>query len=127
VGVEVTNAVTDGGELSPMLDQLKYIYEHVSDSALVEGGFATKETIDQADERGCTVYAPLKNEQKQLEQGKDPYAPKKGDSAPVANWRSRMGTEEAKQVYRLRGQTTEWVNAPCRNRGLWHYAESSIM
>jgi transposase len=119
VGVAVTNAVTDGGELPPMLDQLKDRYEHVPDSALVDGGFATKETIDQADERGCTVYAPVKNEKKQLEQGQDPYAPKRGDSAPVANWRCRMGTEEAKQLYRLRGQTAEWVNAQCRNRGLW--------
>ena len=31
-----------------------------------------------------------------------------------------MGTEEAKLIYRLRAQTAEWVNAHCRNRGLWH-------
>ena len=30
-----------------------------------------------------------------------------------------MGTEAAKTIYRLRGQTAEWVNAQCRNRGLW--------
>jgi Transposase DDE domain len=29
-----------------------------------------------------------------------------------------MGTEAAKLIYRLRGQTAEWVNAQCRNRGL---------
>jgi hypothetical protein len=27
--------------------------------------------------------------------------------------------EAAKLIYRLRGQTAEWVNAQCRNRGLW--------
>jgi transposase len=118
VGVDVTNAGTDGGELPPMLDQLKERYDKVPDSALVDGGFATKETIDESDTRGCTVYAPVKNEKKQQEQGKDPYVPKKGDSEPVANWRIRMGTEEAKQIYRLRGQTAEWINAQCRNRGL---------
>jgi hypothetical protein len=75
--------------------------------------------IEQDDSRGCTVYAPLKNEQKQQEQGKDPYARKPGDSDAVANWRNRMGTEAAKLIYRLRGQTAEWVNAQCRNRGLW--------
>jgi transposase len=119
VGVEVNNAGTDGNQLPPMLDQLEDRYEHVPDAALVDGGFATVNTIEQADARGCTVYAPLKDQKKQEEQGKDPYARKKGDSDAVADWRSRMGTEEAKQTYRLRGQTAEWVNAQCRNRGLW--------
>ena len=119
VGVEVNNAGTDGSQLAPMLDQLEQRYEQVPDEALVDGGFATIETIEQADAQGCTVYAPLKNEKKQQEQGKDPYARKPGDSDAVANWRSRMGTEAAKLIYRLRAQTAEWVNAQCRNRGLW--------
>jgi transposase len=118
-GVEVNNEGTDGNQLPTMLDQLKERYEHVPDEALVDGGFATIDTIEQSDARGCTVYAPLKNQKKQEEQGKDPYARKKGDSDAVANWRSRMGTEVAKTLYRLRGQTAEWVNAQCRNRGLW--------
>jgi transposase len=119
LGVEVNNAGTDGSQLPPMLDQLEERYEQVPEEALVDGGFATIETIEQADAQGCTVYAPLKNEKKQREQGKDPYARKPGDSAAVANWRSRMGTEAAKLIYRLRAQTAEWVNAQCRNRGLW--------
>jgi transposase len=118
-GVEVDNEGTDGHQLPTMLDQLKERYEHVPDEALVDGGFATIDTIEQSDACGCTVYAPLKNQKKQEEQGKDPYARKKGDSDAVANWRSRMGTEVAKTLYRLRGQTAEWVNAQCRNRGLW--------
>jgi transposase len=119
LGVEVTNAGTDGGQLPPMLDQLEERYEQVPDEALVDGGFVTIDAIEQADALGCTVYAPIKNEKKQAEQGKDPYARKKGDSDAVADWRSRMGTEEAKTTYKLRGQTAEWVNAQCRNRGLW--------
>ena len=70
-------------------------------------------------ERGCTVYAPIKDEEKKRAAGKDPYARKKGDSDAIAAWRSRMGTEAAKLIYRLRAQTAEWVNAQCRNRGLW--------
>ena len=30
-----------------------------------------------------------------------------------------MGEEASKELYRLRAQTAEWVNAMCRNRGLW--------
>ena len=119
VGVDVTNAGTDSDQLPPMLDQLEERYERVPDDALVDGGFATVGTINAADERSCTVYAPLKDEEKQQAEGKDPHARRKGDSDAVANWRQRMGTEAAKLIYRLRGQTAEWVNAQCRNRGLW--------
>src|SRR5512142_672845 len=48
----------------------------------------------------------------------DPHAPKPGDSAPVAEWRQRMGTEEAKCLYKDRAATAECVNALARNRGL---------
>jgi transposase len=119
VGVDVTNAGTDAEELPPMLDQLEERYDRLPQEALVDGGFATVDTIEDASERGCTVYAPLKDKEKQEAKGKDPHAPKKGDSEAVAQWRSRMGTEAAKSIYRLRCQTAEWVNAQCRNRGLW--------
>jgi transposase len=120
VGVEVTDAGNDGGQLPPMLDQLKERYERVPDEALVDGGFATTGAIDQAAERSCTVYAPVKEEEKQRAEGKDPHARKKWDSDATAAWRSRMGTETAKSIYRLRAQTAEWVNAQCRNHGLRH-------
>jgi transposase len=120
VGVEVNNAGNDGAQLPPMLDQLEERYERVPGEALVDGDFATIDAIDQATERDCTVYAPVKGEEKQRAAGKDPHARKKGDSEATAAWRSRMGTEEAKLIYRLRAQTAEWVNAQCRNRGLRH-------
>jgi hypothetical protein len=119
VGVEVVNAGTDQDQLRPMLQQLEERYDQVPEEALVDGGFAARDAIDQASQAGCTVYAPLKEEQKQLDQGKDPYAKKPGDSAAVASWRARMGTAAAKTIYRLRCQTAEWVNAMARNRGLW--------
>jgi len=119
VGVDVTNAGGDGKELPPMLDQLKERYERVPPEGLVDGGFATKEAIEYAEGQGCTVYAPIKAEEKKRAAGKDPYARQKGDSDAVAAWRSRMGTEAAKLIYRLRAQTAEWVNAQARNRGFW--------
>ena len=118
VGVDVTNRGSDSEELPPMLEQLKDRYDRVPDEALIDGGFATLETIDKADELGCTVFSPLREEKKQLSAGKNPYEPKYGDSAAVASWRERMGTAAAKAIYRLRGQTAEWVNAVSRNHGL---------
>lgn len=119
-GVEVTNAGSDGEELPPMLDQIADRYGQNPAEVLVDGGFASKGAItDAAENHGCTVYAPLKEEAKQLAAGGDPYAKKKGDSSAVAAWRARMATEAAKTIYKLRAQTAEWVNAHCRNRGLW--------
>ena len=117
VGVDVTNSGSDQDQLPPMLDQIRGRHARVPEEALVDGGFASLETIDEAAEAGCTVYAPLKDEHKQLRAGKDPYAKKKGDSVAVAAWRERMGTATAKAVYKLRAQTAEWVNAVSRNWG----------
>ncbi|MDQ5918140.1 MAG: hypothetical protein QG660_1252, partial [Pseudomonadota bacterium] len=41
----------------------------------------------------------------------DPHLAKAGDSDAVAAWRARMGTDEAKDVYKDRAATAECVNA----------------
>ena len=117
VGVDVTNAGTDQEQLPPMLDQLKERYDRVPAESLVDGGFASIESIDAASEKGNTVYAPLKEEHKQLAAGKDPYAKKTGNSVAVA-MASTDGTAVAKQVYKLRrrrpsGSTPRRVTETC--------------
>lgn len=118
VGVDVTNAGTDNEQMAPMLEQLEQRYGRPPDEILVDGGFASLDAIEQA-EKKSRVYAPPKEAEKQLQAGKDPYVPKKGDPPGVATWRQRMGTAVAQAIYRLRCQTAEWVNAICRNRGLY--------
>ena len=68
---------------------------------------------------GTTTYAPLKNEKKIQQRGADPYAPREGDTAAVVEWRKRMGSESARAIYKQRSSSAEWVNAGCRNRGLY--------
>jgi hypothetical protein len=51
-------------------------------------------------------------------QSRDPHAPLPGDSPAIAAWRERMGTEQAKDIYKQRASTAECVNAIARNRGL---------
>lgn len=117
VGVEVTNAGTDSEQMPPMLDQLEERYDRLPDQILVDGGFASLDAIDETENRGCVVYAPLKDKEKQEKAGTDPHARKKYDTDATAAWRKRMGEEASKLLYRLRSQTAEWVNALCRNRG----------
>ncbi len=119
VGVEVTNAGTDSEQMPPMLDQLEERYERIPNEMLIDGGFASLDAIEAAENRGCVVYAPVKDEEKQTKAGQDPYARKKKDSDATAAWRQRMGEAASKVLYRLRSQTAEWVNAMCRNRGFW--------
>jgi hypothetical protein len=94
LGVDATNVGNDSEQLPPMLDQLQEQYGKTPDAALVDGGFASLDAIEDAViNHQCHVYAPLKDEKKQLAQGKDPYAPKKGDSrrspSIVSGWGPR--------------------------------------
>jgi transposase len=120
VGVDMTNAVSDGGQMGPMLDEIKERHDQVPKDYLVDGGFTSRDDINYAaTEHKVTVYAPIKEQEKKQQAGKDPFAPQKGDTPPVQDWRQRMGTEGAQRLYRLRAATAEWTNAQARNRGLY--------
>jgi transposase len=119
VGVEVTNQGSDQGQLLPMLDQLQKRYRRSPREALVDGGYVKLEDIDAAaTKHECLVYAPLPGEEKKLKAGLDPYQAEKRDTPATRAWRERMKTSASRQLYKLRAQTAEWVNALCRNRGL---------
>lgn len=123
VGVEVVNQGTDAGQMAPLVEQIEDRTAVRPREVLVEGGFATKDDIQQVNdpERGCKVYAPVKEEEKQRSKGQDPFAPRRGESPALTEWRMRMGTEEAKSIYQLRASTAECVNALARQRGLQQF------
>ena len=121
-GVEVTNSGSDLGEMLPMVEQLQERYDKTPDEYLTDGGFAKKEDIEQLDpdldadaSSGTLIYTPV---QKPKKDNRDPHQPCAGDSPKIAAWRRRMGTEEAKEIYKERAATAECVNAIARNRGL---------
>ena len=115
VGVSVSNSGSDQGQLVPMLEQLEKRYEAIPAESLVDGGFAGLKDIEKASELGTKVYAPVA---KPKDKTRDPYAPLGTDSPVVAQWRQRMGTQEAKEIYKQRASSVECVNALARNRGL---------
>jgi transposase len=123
VGVKVTNAGGDGEQMTPMVEQIEARYGEAPCEWLVDGGFATRRAIEEvsAPERGTMVYAPVKEEEKKRAAGVDPFASRPRDSTAVAVWRVRMGTEEAKTIYKERAATAECVNAIARNRGLYQF------
>lgn len=119
-GVDVINSGSDWGQMAPMVEQHEDRYDKTPDKMLVDGGFATKDDIKQVSPpRGSTtVYAPV---QKSKDPNRDPHTPCDDDPPAVAEWRQRMGTDEAKQIYKERASTAECVNAIARNRGLQQF------
>lgn len=117
VGVCVLTTGSDQGQMGPMVEQIDDRYDRVPAEMLVDGGFAKHEDIEAVSgpEVGCTVYAPV---QKPKDPQVDRHAPHPQDSERVAEWRKRMGTEEAKTIYKERASTAECVNALARQRGL---------
>jgi transposase len=121
VGVEVTNRGSDAGQSTPMLQQIEQRTGVRPDEMLVDGGYAQHEAIDHAAEQQVTVYAPVPKPRKG--DTRDPHAPHADDSEAVAAWRQRMGTDEAKAIYKQRAATAETVNADAKeHRGLDGFA-----
>lgn len=86
VGVEVTNEGSDQGQMEPMLEQIAERYEQVPDEYLVDGGFASHDGIEQASERGATVYAPVP---KPKDATRDPHTRLPTDGSAMGDWRER--------------------------------------
>ncbi len=124
LGVDLDNSGSDQGKMSPMLDQLEERYGQTPKEYLVDGGFASLDEITAVGETGkCTVYAPV---QTPKNKDRDPHKPLSKDSVEVAEWRKRMGTDEAKKIYKDRAATAECVNAQARNRGLQRFCVRGI-
>ena len=121
VGVDVNNCGSDLGQMEPMAKQVEERYGERAAEHLIDGGYTKHDDIDKAAAAGTTVYAPVPKARKPKDEGKeerDPHVPLPTDSKAVADWRGRMATPEAKEIYKERAATAECVNALARNRGL---------
>src|SRR5215831_2851828 len=114
VGVALTNARTDLGQLQPMVEQLHRRYGQRPREVLADGGYVALREIRALAAVGCRVYAPPKAPRGQP-RARD--AQRRNDEATM-EWRTRMTTEAGQEIYKERAATSECVNAAARNRGL---------
>ena len=114
VGVDVVMVGSDAAQMVPMVEQVETRCGQAPESWLVDGGYTSHEQIERASER-TVVYGPVP---KSKDDKVDAHQPKPGDSGAVAAWRERMGTDEAKAIYKQRAASAECANAQARNRGL---------
>ena len=101
-----------------MLEQIEARQGARPAEALIDGGYVKGTQLDTAAEKGVTTYAPVKAKNKQPPD----FTAQPNDSPAVAAWRERMGTDEAKAIYKERCETAELVNAVVKTRfGLDHF------
>jgi hypothetical protein len=129
VGVHTVTAGSDMAQLAPMVEQVEQRLGKAPEQWLVDGGFPAHAQIDAV--AGKTeLYAPVpksKSSKSKSSKGKDgdgppapgsEFEPKPGDSDAVVQWRTRMNSDAAREIYKNRAATAECVNAQARNRGL---------
>jgi transposase len=117
-GVSVDNIGSDMGKMAPMNDALAEQYGERPRQHLVDGGFVKFDDIEMLARHGVETFAPVP---KPRDARRDPHAPLSGDQPGVAEWRQRMGGDEAKEIYKQRAATAECANAQARNRGLTQF------
>ena len=117
LGMEVTNAGSDGG-LAPGLEA--QVAERCGGQHpthyLIDGGLTDKGTITTLDDRGVTVYGPPQPPKSQQPDGRTIGEARPDDPPAVAAWRARMATDEGQTIYRERGSLVEWTHAQWRTR-----------
>lgn len=117
-GLDLIDSGSDMNQMLPMHEQHRDRYSRVPEQWLTDGGFAKHDQIEQLQARATQVFAPVvapKDPQR------DRYAPLPNDSKALAQWRQRMGTDEAKRIYKERAASIECTNAHLRNRGLQRF------
>jgi transposase len=116
VGVAVAPDSSDKGQDQLMRQQVRRRTGREVLEQVMDGNYVSLDGIDLAAGQGVTLYVPVPEAKKA---GQDRHAPRKTDSPAVAQWRRRMDTPEAREIYGTRAGTCETVNADLKcNRGL---------
>lgn len=116
IGVDVAKTGSDQKQTLRMIKQVENKYGIVPTKWLQDGGYKNLNELKKIGKRykNCKIYMPLPE--------KDGSKDKKNlDSKEINEWRERMSTEEAQSIYKKRAETSEFVNAQSRNRGLQQF------
>jgi transposase len=119
VGVEVSKEGYDAAGLSePMRRQVEERTGKKVEEHLMDGGYLRTEDIEEAHADEVKLYVPPKSARTEKNRGRE-LEIRPGDSEAVQEWKTRMASEEGKEIYKQRAATSETVNADLRTyRGL---------
>jgi len=114
-GLSLDACGSDMGKLAPMVGKLAAAYGSPPGQHLADGGYASLADVQALEALGTTAYVPVP---KPKDVGRDRHRPRADDSPAIAAWRQRMGSSDARAIYKERAATAECANAQARNRGL---------
>jgi transposase len=144
VSLAMTDRRNDAGLAAPMVDDVLRRYGQAPETLLVDTHYATSEDIAALAEHAVKVFAPLPTERDDVTPRTLANRLRKRAREPesVKEWRSRMATQDGKEVYRLR-KLIERINANLKNHGfgfipvrglirakaiaLWHALANNLM
>lgn len=120
VGVDVTNQGTDKNITLTMIKQMENKYNCIPKKWFQDGGYNSLEEVEKVGRnyKACKIFMPVM-ESKRNKDNLHTRLPT--DSEVVGEWRERMGTAEAKEMYKDRAETAEYANAQARNRGMQQF------
>jgi transposase len=127
VGVQVSNAGTDGGEFASAQEQVRSHYGRTPQHALVDSAYATKEGVTVVEAAGTKVVSTVPRSEQLKQHGKDPHARQSGDTDEYAAFRARLAEEKYQQMYKQRPSVAEFPNADCRNRNLRQFRVRGLL
>ena len=115
VGLRVTKVGSDMGSVPPMLDDIERRTGQLPAVLLADANHGDHDSIRDATARGVTALISV------LKPRPGATGAHVDDDAPIAAWRARMQTDEAKQTFRARASLCELPNAHFKSRlGLGH-------
>ena len=120
VGVDVSKSGVDQKQTLDMINQVKSRFGIVPDKWLQDAGYENQTELNRVGEehKNCKIYMPIKITEKNKS---SPHKRLPKDTEITGEWRERMGTENAKEIYKERAATAEYVNAQSRNKGLQQF------
>jgi transposase len=118
VGVMVSNSGVDSPLSEPMRQQVEQRTGEKVSEHLIDGGYVNLDGIDRAAEQEVDLYMPVPEPNKNSKVV-DRFERREEDTDAIAEWRSRMNSEQAKEIYAQRASTSETINADVRTyRGM---------
>lgn len=126
VGVDVTKSGSDQKQTIEMMEQVIKRYGVLPLNWLQDGGYDNRRELEKIGikYKDCKIYMPVKETQKNKG---NLHVRQPDDSEIIGEWRERMGTEEAKKIYKKRAETAEYANAQARNHGMQQFSVKGLV
>ena len=123
IAARVSNSGGDMGQVEPTLDEIEERLGAKPESYLVDGGYAKHATVDELAAREIKLYAPPPR----VPRPRDPTKRQRKPSRHVDDWKQRMESDDAKEIYKDRAASIETINGDLRtHRGLTHFPVRGI-